>query len=85
MKKYEITSYVVDDQEITGTKQEEIDVPAILVEAVQAAVNDVASHDLILSPAMIIPDKSGVIYLMFEYNEDRKIIGKYNITISKSK
>jgi hypothetical protein len=85
MKKYEISTYEVENEEIIGTIQEEIKVPEILVESVQQSLNDVASEKLILGPALIIPDKSGIVYVMIEYNDDKKITGKYNITITKSK
>ena len=83
MKKYEITSYEVENEEITGTKQLETRIPEVIVEAVRNALNGAGSENLVLGPMMIIPEGLHILFTMLEKDDERKIIGKYNVLISK--
>jgi len=84
MKKYEVPSYEVENEEIIGTKQVETAIPEILVEKVQRALNDAASRELVLWPALVIPDSLGLVYSMIEYDNDRNVIGRYHVSITKA-
>ena len=84
MKKYEVPSYEVENEEIVGTKQVETAIPEILVEKVQRALNEAASQELTLWPALVIPDGLGIMYMMVEHDDDKNVIGRYRISITKA-